>query len=64
MNKKMFKKLFGIAIALCMLTALATNCFAKDDIGEIEKAKKAISNGIDTVELYNDITPEAFLKKM
>ena len=63
-RRKMFKKLFGIAIALCMLTSLATTCFAKDDIGEIEKAKKAIRNGIDTVELYNDITPEAFLKKM
>ena len=42
--------------------AFATVAYAKDEMGEINDAKKAVRNAEKTLPVYNDMTMDEFLK--
>ncbi len=59
----MIKKFLCVLIALCMVFgAFATVAYAKDEMGEINDAKKAVRNAEKTLPVYNDMTMDEFLK--
>lgn len=58
----MLKKVLSLVLAVCLvLTVLPCAVFAKDELGEIEAAKKAVRASESTLAVDNDMPLEEFL---